>query len=37
MNKKLVGLGEGKNKKTAEQKAAKNACDSLGIKYIETL
>ena len=37
MNKKLVGTGKGKNKKTAEQKAAKDACDSLGIKYIETL
>jgi ribonuclease-3 len=37
MNKELVGEGIGKNKKTAEQKAAKNACDSLGIKYIETL
>ncbi|OQY42019.1 MAG: ribonuclease III [Fusobacteriia bacterium 4572_74] len=37
MNKKLVGSGEGKNKKTAEQKAAKHACDSLGMKYIETL
>jgi len=34
---KLVGSGEGKNKKTAEQKAAKYACDSLGIKYVETL
>jgi len=37
INKRLVGSGEGKNKKTAEQKAAKDACDSLGIKYIETL
>ncbi|MCK5780744.1 MAG: ribonuclease III, partial [Psychrilyobacter sp.] len=37
INNELVGSGSGKNKKTAEQKAAKHACDSLGIKYIETL
>jgi len=37
MNGEIVGSGEGKNKKTAEQRAAKDACDSLGIKYVETL
>ncbi len=37
MKDKLVGLGKGRNKKTAEQKAAKNACDNIGIKYVEKL
>jgi ribonuclease-3 len=37
MNQKLVANGEGKTKKTAEQKAAKDACIKLGVKYIETL
>lgn len=34
---KLIGTGIGKNKKNAEQKAARNACIDLGVKYIETL
>lgn len=36
-NKKIVGIGRGKNKKSAEQGAAKELCKKLGVKTNETL
>ncbi|MBZ4683029.1 MAG: ribonuclease [Fusobacteriaceae bacterium] len=33
----FVGIGKGKNKKTAEQHAAKNACKKMGVTINETL
>lgn len=35
--KKIVGIGRGKNKKSAEQSAAKELCKKLGVKTNETL
>ncbi len=37
INEETVGKGNGRNKKSAEQSAAKNACRKLGVKTIETL
>ena len=33
----LLGIGKGKNKKSAEQAAAKDICKRLGVKLYETL
>jgi ribonuclease-3 len=37
INDELMGLGTGRNKKSAEQSAARNACRKLGVKAYETL
>ncbi len=37
INKDIVGSGDGRNKKSAEQSAARDACKKLGIKAFETL
>lgn len=37
INDDLMGLGMGRNKKSAEQSAARNACRKLGVKAYETL
>lgn len=37
INEEIVGNGNGRNKKSAEQSAAKNACKKLGVKTIEAL
>ncbi len=37
INDELMGLGTGRNKKSAEQSAARNACRKLGVKAYEAL